>query len=199
MPGNVNTKWFKDRLADRRMSQRGLARQLGMDAAAISLTLRGRREMKIAEAAAIARLLGVPADEVLEHAGVSIRSNGELIPVDSWMDGACEVHTLPAGQTVPHPGGELPANLSATQCRTAGTDLEHMDGWMLFVVRISHDQRIPADAVGRLSVVKVRDGLAYIARLARGTHRGRWNLQTPLGQISNADVEWANPILTITP
>lgn len=30
----VDTKWFRDRLADQRLSQRGLARQLGLDPAA---------------------------------------------------------------------------------------------------------------------------------------------------------------------
>jgi len=199
MPHHVNTRWFKDRLADCKLSQRGLARAMGLDPAAVSLTLRGKREMKIAEAVQIARLLGVPADEVMQHAGVSIQSGGELVPVNAWMDGSTEVHFVEVGQSIPHPGGDLPMNLGATQCRTAGTDLEHMDGWMLFVSRIHVDQGIPAEAVGRMSIVKVRNGLAYAARLTRGTRRGLWTLQTPLGPIADVDVEWANPVLVVQP
>ena len=54
----MDTKWFRDRLADRGLSQRALARQMALDAAAVSLMLRGKREMKLTEAAEIARLLG---------------------------------------------------------------------------------------------------------------------------------------------
>lgn len=196
----VDTQWFRDRLADQRMSQRGLARSLGLDPAAVSLMLRGKREMRIAEAAAIARLLGVPADEVMANAGVSIRSGGTQVPVNGWMDEATEVHFVPGHEdTVAHPGGELPDLLGACQCKTAGTQLEHMDGWILFVARISPAQGIPPEAVGRLSIVKVRNGLAYVAKLARSHKRGRWNLQTPNGTIADVDVEWANPVLLVQP
>ena len=52
----MDTNWFRDRLADRGLSQRALARHMGLDAAAVSLMLRGRRVMKLTEAAEIARL-----------------------------------------------------------------------------------------------------------------------------------------------
>lgn len=61
----MDTNWFRDRLADRGLSQRALARIMGLDAAAVSLMLRGRRVMKLTEAAEIARLLGVPAEDVM--------------------------------------------------------------------------------------------------------------------------------------
>lgn len=35
--------------------------------------------------------------------------------------------------SVPRPAGDLPLNLAAIQCRTAGTDLDYMDRWLLFV------------------------------------------------------------------
>lgn len=194
----VDTKWFRNRLSDQRMSQRGLARQLGLDPAAVSLMLRGKREMKIAEAAAIARLLGVPADEVMTHAGVSITSNGQLVPVCSYMDHCAEIHADDQGLTVQHPGGDLPESVTATQCRTAGTDLDHMDGWIMFASGVM-DGTVQADAVGRLSVVRLRNGVIQLAKLARATQRGRWNLVSPLGVIKDAEVEWAKPVLLVTP
>lgn len=194
----VDTKWFRDRLADQRMSQRGLARQLGLDPAAISLTLRGKREMKIAEAAAIARLIGVPADEVMRHAGVQISSKGEMVLVCSYMDASAEVHTEPTGLTVPHPGGDLPETLTAIQCRTAGTALDHMDGWVMFA-NVHMDGSVQADAVGRLSVLRLRNGVIYVAKLMRGSRRGVWTLTSPIGTMHDAEVEWAKPILHIVP
>lgn len=194
----VDTKWFRDRLADQRMSQRGLARSLGLDPAAVSLTLRGKREMKIAEAVSIARLLGVPADDVMRHAGVRIGSDGQKVLVCSYMDASAEVHTEPTGLTVPHPGGDMPERLSAIQCRTAGTDLDHMDGWVLFTP-IAMDGSVQADAVGRLSVVRLRNGVIHVAKLARGSRRGVWTLVSPIGTMRDVDLEWAKPILLVQP
>ena len=194
----VNTKWFQDRLADQRMSQRGLARAMGLDPAAISLTLRGKREMKIAEAAAIARLLGVPADEVMEQAGVLVASKGKMISVSSFMDATAEVHGINEQMTIPHPGGDLPDAISATQCRTAGTELDHMDGWFLFS-NTSMDGSIQPEAVGRLSMVRMRNGVITIAKLMRGIRRGRWNLVGPVGSMRDVEVEWAKPILLVIP
>ena len=196
----VDTRWFRDRLADQRMSQRALARNLGLDAAAVSLMLRGKRQMKISEAAAIAQLLGVPADDVMAHAGVRIASRNTMVPVSGWMDGTAEVHVdMKSGQAVPHPGGDLPDEAGAAVCRTAGTDLEHMDGWLLFTNRMDPAGGIAPEAVGRLAFVRIRDGVIYVAKLMHGTRRGRWTLQSPVGTMPDVEVEWARPILLVMP
>ena len=65
----IDTRWFQDRLADKQLSQRQLAARLRLDPAAVSLMLRGRRKMSVAEAAEIANYIGVEVDEVLRHAG----------------------------------------------------------------------------------------------------------------------------------
>lgn len=74
----VDTRWFQNHLADVSMSQRRLAKVLGVDAAAVSLMLRGKRKMSAAEAAEIARVLGVSAEEVLMRAGVSATIPGRV-------------------------------------------------------------------------------------------------------------------------
>ena len=65
----VDTRWFQNLLADKRLSQRQLAKRLGLDPAAVSLMLRGKRKMSVTEASELARFLGVEMDEVLLHAG----------------------------------------------------------------------------------------------------------------------------------
>ncbi len=194
----VDTKWFRDRLADRGMSQRGLARLLGLDAAAVSLMLRGKREMKLTEAAEVARLLGVPADDVIAAAGVRIDSGGELVPVVAYVDGEGEMHWSPEGDRVPHPGAGLPGSISGVQCRTAGSPLAHMDGWMLFGCADA-PQGVQADAIGRLSFCRLRDGVIYIAVPSRSYRRGRWDLTGPAANASAVDLEWAVPVLLIQP
>ena len=196
----IDTKWFKDRLADQRMSQRGLARSLGLDPAAVSLALRGKREMKIAEAAAIARLLGVPADEVMERAGVRISTKNTMVPISGTIDGTAELHMdLQSDLTVPHPGGDLPEDCYAVICRTAGTDLEHMDGWVLFTGQMNPEGGISPEAVGRLSFCRIKGGGIYVARIVRGMKRGRWTLHLPTGVMHDVEVEWAKPVMLVVP
>ena len=68
----IDNRWFIGRLADKQISQRKLAKHLGLDPAAVSLMLRGKRKMSASEAADIARLLGVGTDEVLARAGAGV-------------------------------------------------------------------------------------------------------------------------------
>lgn len=68
----VDTRWFQTRLADRKLSQRSLAKVLGLDPAAVSLMLRGKRKMTAEEAVEVSRVLGVDVEEVLRHAGISL-------------------------------------------------------------------------------------------------------------------------------
>jgi hypothetical protein len=177
------------------MSQRGLARAMQLDAAAVSLMLRGRRAMKVSEAAEIARLLGVPADEVMTHAGVRTAGTMQVAVIGS-VDGAGEV-TFASSGTVPHLGGALPAAVSAVQCQTSRSVIDHMDGWVLFVP----DARsgIPAESVGRLSLCRIRGGLVYLAAPTRSYTRGRWDLSGPAGTAKAVDLEWAVPVLLIAP
>ena len=94
-----NHQWLKDRLSERKLSQRGLARSMGLDAAAVSLMLQGKR----------------------------------VIP----------------------------------------------------------------EAVGRLSMCKLKHGVKYIASPTRGYSKGRWNLDSPMAQLQDAELEWAVPVLLI--
>lgn len=66
----VNTRWFQNGLADVRVSQRKLAKMMGVDPSAVTLMLKGRRAMSASEAALIAKVLGVSVDDVLREAGI---------------------------------------------------------------------------------------------------------------------------------
>lgn len=193
---SVDTQWFKDRLAEKRLSQRGLARNLGLDAAAISLTLRGRREMKLSEAASIAMLLGTPVEEVLTHAGVRSGSSGARVNVSAVIDEHQEVVSISPSESfeVAVPPG-LPPDCMAIQCRTAGTALAYKDGWIFFTRTPSN---ISPDAVGRFSYVRMKNGLATLAQVARGYRPGRYNLIGP-ASADNVELDFAEPVLLIQP
>lgn len=80
--GEVDTRWFQNKLSDSRLSQRRLASMLGLDPAAVSLMLKGRRKMSVKEASELARLLNVSVDEVLTRAGAGMPSKGPSVVND---------------------------------------------------------------------------------------------------------------------
>lgn len=108
----ANTRWFQNRIADVRLSQRRVAKHLGLDPAAVSLMIRGKRKMSAAEAAELARLLGVTVNEVMRHAGIARVEYFENGPVK-----APPSPPLPPTESVPATAGgaatlDLPVPMS---------------------------------------------------------------------------------------
>jgi transcriptional regulator with XRE-family HTH domain len=64
----MDRQWFDDRMRRRGLSLRSLAREIGLDAAALSKTLNGSRKMQVDEVRKIANALGEDEGVVLSHA-----------------------------------------------------------------------------------------------------------------------------------
>lgn len=86
---NIDTRWFQTRLADKHVSQRQLAKRLGLDPAAVSLMLHGRRKFTAQEAVEIARVLGVGLEAVVAKAGLG-RGVGGLLEGSGTEGGSDE-------------------------------------------------------------------------------------------------------------
>lgn len=84
----VDTGWFVDRLADRRLSQRGLAKFMGIDPVSVHRLLQGKRPMRFDEAKQLAQLLGVTVDDVLRHAVIAAHPDLRDRPVSAGPPGA---------------------------------------------------------------------------------------------------------------
>ena len=149
---NNQTGWFKDKLAERKLSQRGLAKLLGVDAAAVSLMLRGLREMKIDEAKQIAVILGVSVEEVLAHVSMPITPKAQPVPIIGYINGNSRVEWGENLGSVPRPTGTLPLNVAAIQIRASSGDLAFMDRWLLFVP-YPVPEGVSADCIDRMSIV----------------------------------------------
>lgn len=190
---SIDTKWFRSQLAERGLSQRALARQLGLDQSAISLTFSGKRTMKFREAADIARLFTVPVQDVLRHAGVPIDQGEQTVPISSIYDGHGESRCIGLEGdrvVVPFP---MPPGSTAIQCQTASSPLEHMDGWILFC----HPPVADPIPLGQFCKVHLRRGVAVLGVVRKGYKPARYTVAGPAGIITDADIEWVSVIAAI--
>lgn len=196
---SIDGRWFTATLADRRMSQRQLAKLMGVDPASVHRLITGKRPMRMDEATEIARLLSLPVADVLEHAGLDVSGSGRTVPLAGYVDGQGEAHLDwdAHGEAIPAPA-ELSGPAVAIQLRTAGTALDAMDGWVLFATL---PDGVSPDAVGRLCLVGLQgNGVALLRFVRRGYQRGRFNLVHPgLGELRDAALDWAVPVLHIRP
>lgn len=195
----IDGRWLSSMLQDRKVSQRQFAKQMGVDPASIHRLITGKRPVRIDEAAQIARLLSLPVGDVLEHAGIALQEGQRTAPLVGHVDGQGEAHLDwdAHGDAVPAPE-DMPEHAVAVQLRTATSALDAMDGWTLFTTLPSG---IAPDAIGRLCLVGLaKNGVTLLRFVRRGYAKGRYNLVHPgLGELQDAALDWAVPVLHIRP
>ena len=198
----INTRWFNAVLSERGLSQRELSRRLGLDESAMSLTLRGQRQMKMPEAVDIAKMLGVPLTDVLVNAGIELNDSGvRLAPVVGYMDGDGEAHIdwkAKGAERVSVPA-ELPDDTVALIAKPHSGPLALMDGWIFFLEPPAPPS---SEIIGRYCVVGLQNGISLLRFIRRGYKPGTYNLLSAAAGgvgVENATLEWASPILMIRP
>lgn len=192
----INTKWFKERLAERDMSMRRLAKLLKIDPSAVSLMLRGKRKITPQEANEISGLLTLPVTEVLRQAGIPVSDDTRDMRIKAFVDARSVLQMStsksPRRVNAPHdvPGAGMAVQVRAPDHAT--------DGWVLFAGAPDNN---PDAMIDRLCVVKVaRDG-HVVGTLKRGYDDSRYNVATYTGSamLENVDVQSAAPVLWIRP
>lgn len=184
MSTTIDTGWFQGLIKDKGFSQRGLAKMIPMDHAALSLMLNGKRKMSVSEAGTLAHLLGVPVGEVLQRAGVHVQVGERSIPV---------VGMVAAGGGLTHRSDQGP--VAAPQDMREGATAIRMNspgaphhGWTLFYYP-ANDVR--PESFGRLSVVTLADGRIITGVVAHGLDEGTFTI-TPLFGAPIEDVRLAS-------
>lgn len=192
----MNTEWFRQLLATRKLSQRGLAKLMELDPAAVSLMLRGQRRMTNDEAHQLSLILGVPITEVLRQAGIEVSDDVRRVKVTGYVDGAAEVTLFPkrTHDRVVGPA-DCPEGTYALQVRDTRSP---KDGWMKF---ISPSEDDPRQHLGQFCCVALQTGEHLVAFLHRGYRSGTYNLVRETGEQlrTDADVVWASRVLWIKP
>lgn len=185
----IDTDWFRLRMEIQKISQRKLAKAIGMDPGALSLTLRGMRKMQIDEANRIAQVLLVPTVEVIRAAGIEELSGEKTVPVVGYVDIDQTViidEQNPVARVASPP--DLPAGSMAVQFKPGypGGFLPDALAFFQKPSGVSHD------AIQRFSIVKEKDGSIFCCFLRRGIRAG-----TYVCGDRQADLDWASPILWI--
>jgi DNA-binding XRE family transcriptional regulator len=193
-PTPPDRDWFRARLEAVDLSQRQLAFKLDLNPSAISLALRGKRDIRVDEARKIADLLKVPVAEVFEHMGVQgVGTTGRMLPVVGTVDETGNVRVFEAisdSGGVEGPG-EMPPDGVALECH-GPTESLFPAGAMLMI-----GSRGPAEhSAGKLAMIHPRAGEPFVAYLSRGLRRGLMACRRPGADRSEAmEVESAAPVL----
>lgn len=193
----MNTEWFRQVLASKKLSQRRLAALMELDPAAISLMLRGQRRMTNEEAHQMSIILGVKTTEVLRQAGIQVSDDVRHVKVTGYIDADAVVTLFPkrTHDKVVGPA-DCPEGTYALQMRTPGNQ---KDGWMYFVSPSEDD---PRAHLGQLCCVALENGDHLVAFVQRGYRSGTFNLlQSGTAEALRTDcvVVWASRILWIKP
>lgn len=192
----MDTLWFRDKLKDKKLSQRGLAKLMELDPAAVSLMLRGQRKMTPHEAHQISVILGVPILEVMRRAGIDVTDDVRKAPIAAHMDSEGCVVAMPNGthdmSTSP---GDCPIGTYAVQVRAHNSV---KDGWLLF---ITPAQGNAIEHIDQLCTCATKAGKQLIGVVRRGYRRDTQNLILwPSNEtIVDADLAWVSPVLWIKP
>jgi len=178
------------------MSQRGLAKLMGVDGSAISLMFRGKRKMPLEEVAQLAALLDTTPNEILERSGVRVPAGDTLVKIIGFElgDGSVQLAGEGAHEMVEAPPN-LPTKAAAIQARTAGTERAMYDGWLYYVAA---DHMNPQAALGNKALVAVKGNGLMLAHVTKGYRKGTYNLMNLRGQATaNVELAWVSPVFWI--
>lgn len=192
----MDTDYFKDALSAKKLSQRGLAKLMDLDQAAISLMFRGKRGMTPHEAHQVSQILGVPILEVMRRAGIEVTDDVHRSPIASHVDEKGVVHAMPPGtHDVVNSPADTPLGTYAVQCRANNST---RDGWLLFV---SPTQSSPDQNVDRLCCFATTRGEHLMGIIRRGYRRDAHNvILWPSDQtLTDVDLAWCSPVLWVKP
>lgn len=192
----MNTQWFRGRMADKKITQRGLAKMMDLDPAAMSLMMRGKRRMNPHEAHQLSVILGTPLNEVLRQAGIAVEEDVRTCPIAAYVNERGVVTLMPPGthDTVTGPA-DCPVGTYAVQMRSHASVA---DGWLLYVTPAQHT---PGHSADQLCLVAVADGRQLLGIIRRGYRRETHNLVLwpSMETIDDASIVWASTVLWVRP
>jgi transcriptional regulator with XRE-family HTH domain len=208
MTQTVDKAWFISRLEDQRLSVRGLAREMGIEASAVSRMFSGQRKMQMDEAKQIAHFLRVPVAEVMRHAGVSVDLDGmpTRIMLAAAIDQSGQLERMKEPRPLPQ---SIIEKVQAAISRTGNgpiiaAQIRATTGplaiWDDAVVLFKPTEIVEHDAIGTLAICRTRDGAKQLlVRLTRARKTGEATIQRTTGEASEVLLDTAAPVIAVIP
>lgn len=192
----VDTQWILRQIENRELTQRVIAQALSLDPSSVSLLIRGRRLLKLAEAKTLAEVLNVPLSELLERFGLVLDEveNGpraKNLKIEGWLDALLVLRGVrdPAGMLRGSKSAPMPfrdAEIRVARCQTAGTEFEGFDGALVY---FKTEKRVDLECLGKLTMIKLVGADELRLRvIRRGYTAGKYNLFSPSGRMIEEEV-----------
>lgn len=194
---DIDTKWFREQLKKSGKTQAAWARHMGVDPSGVSYLVRGKRRWHMQTIQQAADFLRVPAGEVARAVGLKMDIGGahqkcRLIgTVDHYMVVQSNVHSAEVDGL-----SSMPADTVAVRVQTAGTPMDHMDGWLLY---FQPSRNIDPSLVTRLCIAEMEDGSRRVGNLRRGYEPNTYNLNVAGEILENCRVANAMLVQWIRP
>lgn len=193
---NIDQRWFKQRLADRRLSVRALASALQISPSAASLMLRGISKVPDRLVGPLANQLLVDVAEIYRRLGSPVSPTEQTIIVSHCLCDDLEVHALPSDASFKT--ASLP-NMSVDgfgiQVRAIGL-YEH---WMLFTSGL---KCTPDQVLNQLCLYKNAAGQQHVSIIRSGYLPATFDSVSAFNDgviVRDVQIEWAMPIIWIKP
>ncbi len=196
---NIDEGWFKNKLLEKQLTVRGLAKQMGLNPSTVSLMLRGIRSIHNEDAVKLAEFFSVTPIEIFKRAGAPVEDEVRKIPVAMYIDENNKIIQVPTEVAdkfkAPY---DCPTNSYALQIRTGRV----YDGWMMVV---AGNKVQPESALGALCVYCTKNGVLNLGILRRGYVSGTYNSTQPTyygtddTNTQNIDIAWCQNVLWIKP
>ena len=204
----VDKRYFQDQLRLHGITQTKLAELLGFkNRGSISQLFDGSRKMQLDEASELARILGLPIEDIMRAAGLSvegIRSKKDTVEVAGHIDAAGIIHFgaegLKGQRKAPLPafGAPGPNKLKALRYQTGGTQMDAMNGGLVYY---QPSTTLILEDIGRLSVIVARGepNKGILGVIRRGNGGSRFDIYSIAGGSirENVAVESASQVVWI--
>lgn len=180
---DFNTEWFQHQFQMRDLSQRKIAKLMGIDPSALSFIVTRRRRLALDEANSLAAILGLPIEEILVQAGINVSGgvSRDATTVEGWVDGDLRVNFgQPKGPpTAPYPFSEK--GIRVVRCQTVGSKYDGLDGALIY---FRPAKKFDPATLGQICLVQVRGEKGMrLAVPRKGYRSGTYNLSVPMGDV----------------
>lgn len=169
---NPDKEWFKSQSKLVGISQRSLAKTVGLDPSALNRSLRGARKFQMHEAALMARALGVPICEVIAKIGFA--DARQVVKIVGRIQGDNSVAFVEGlGEAVSPIDAHLETR--AYVFDTLLSPVAHLDGYIAYAE--PHRDITPGD-IGRPAIISAADrNHPVFAIIVRSNRKGSYHVK----------------------